>query len=101
MDEFKKKHSKSFHVPHLRAQYLTDHEYPIGENEHQYLRLLATDVTIVSEKLTYEEEQILKSITAIEGYSRNEDHKRRKKEAMMRNEDVHPWKHQIHKKIKK
>lgn len=78
LEEFKKAHNSNFPSITIKGNYLVDNEYPIGENDkQQYFRCLAYDVKIGNNSLVCEVEGVKRKFTIIEGYSRNDENKKR------------------------
>ena len=60
------------------AYYIVENEYPVGENDmHQYFRCLANEVKIGNSPLSIGKQEERRHYTIIEGFSRNEDIRRR------------------------
>jgi hypothetical protein len=79
-EEFKKNHSTNFASITVKGNYLIDNEFPIGENDkQQYLRCLAHDVKIGNASLIFEAQDVKRIFTVVEGYSRNDESKKRTK----------------------
>jgi hypothetical protein len=77
-EAFKRAHTNRFQPQTLRSTYLVENEYPVGENDiHQYFKCLAYEVKIGSGSLTVGTDEDRKPFSVIEGFSRNEDHKKR------------------------
>jgi hypothetical protein len=77
-EEFKKIHNHNFPSITVKGNYLIDNEFPIGENDkQQYFRCLAHDVKIGNISLTFDVNDQKRKFTVIEGYSRNDENKKR------------------------
>lgn len=77
-EEFKKNHNANFPSITVKGNYLIDNEFPIGENDkQQYLRCLAHDVKIGNASLIFEAQDTKRIFTVIEGYSKNDEGKKR------------------------
>jgi hypothetical protein len=77
-EEFKKIHNHNFSSITVKGNYLIDNEFPIGENDkQQYFRCLAHDVKIGNSSLSFDVNDQRRKFTVIEGYSRNDDNKKR------------------------
>lgn len=75
-EEFKK--TVSNNTGTLKGYYVTDNEFPIGEHDkQQYFRSVAFQAKINSTSLTTTSGGEKKPFTLIEGYSRNDESKKR------------------------
>ena len=77
-DTFKRNHEKKYHVSHFQSHYVFENEFPVGENDkHQYFRCLAYEARIGIAYMTMGTDTDRKPFTIVEGFSRNEDYKKK------------------------
>jgi hypothetical protein len=75
-EEFKK--SLASNTANLKGHYVADNEFPIGEHDkQQYFRSIAYQAKISGVSLTTNTSGEKRPFTLIEGYSKNEDSKKR------------------------